>query len=170
MIPKPYQHVLPEHKDNPFIVGLPPPLAPRDAYHALSEAPRFYEAERLYAAHLRIECVRRLDSFFVPLLMHLQLESDLGGLIRRGYVTRNPLTTNYMTRLHEGYQRINSKKEDMPRSEVESTASSFAMVGCSGIGKTKTVARILNMYKQTIAHTKPFRFMQIVWLKLVDSA
>ncbi len=49
---------------------------------------------------------------------------------------------------------------------MESTASGFALVGVSGIGKTRSVQRILRLYPQVIHHSEPFSLDQVAWLRL----
>ncbi|WP_367187041.1 ATP-binding protein [Neomegalonema sp.] len=39
-------------------------------------------------------------------------------------------------------------------------------MGASGIGKTRSVDRILRLYPQTVAHDEPMALTQVVWLKL----
>jgi AAA domain len=159
-------HLLPEHRDNPFIACTPPPKSTAEAYKALSVKPPFEAADKKFPAHLRVECVRRLGQFFTPLLTHLELESDLGALIRQGYANRNPLKSDYVSRLYDGYERLRTKKFDINQPAVESQASGFALIGCSGIGKTRAVERILSLYPQTAEHNATFRMKQVVWLKI----
>jgi AAA domain len=49
---------------------------------------------------------------------------------------------------------------------VENTATSFALTGCSGNGKSKAIEKVLHQYPQCIEHTVPFSVVQITWLKL----
>lgn len=157
---------LPEYRDNPFINRLPPVLSIPDALRNLTQLPLHREEERQYPAHLRCHCLQRLGRYFVPLERHLQLEVRLSALIRQGYVGRNPNTTDYLYRLHNDYERVLKKDLSATIHPVETTASGFALIGCSGIGKTRSVERILHLYPKVIHHQEPFSLEQVVWLKL----
>lgn len=157
---------LPEYRDNPFINRLPPILSIPGALRTLTRLPIHRDEERQYPSHLRCHCLQRLTRYFVPLERHLQLEVRLSALIRQGYVGRNPTTTDYLHRLHNDHERVLKKDLSAAIHPVETTASGFALIGCSGIGKSKSVERILHLYPKTIAHQEPFSLEQVVWLKL----
>ncbi len=157
---------LPEYRDNPFINRLPPVLSISAALKALMDLPVYREEERLYPAHYRCHVLQRLGRHFVPLERHLQLEAGISVLIRQGYVGRNPKTTDYVHRLHNDHERVQTRNLSAAVHPVETTAAGFALIGCSGIGKTRSVERILQLYPKTIHHLEPFSLDQVVWLKL----
>ena len=158
---------LPEYRDNPFINCLPPILPATEALRRLTDLPRFDEAERHYPAHLRAHCVQRLGHYFDPLDRHLLLESRFSMLVRQGYIGRNPTNGDYVRRLQNAHDRLEQHDLDIAvRHTIETTASGFAIVGCSGIGKSRGIERVLKLYPQTIHHSQPFSLEQVVWLKL----
>lgn len=157
---------LPEYRDNAFINRLPPVLSLPEALGALTRMPEYSEAERHYPAHLRCHCLQRLGRCFVPFERHLGLEIRLSALIRQGYVGRNPATTDYLHRLHNDHERVLRKDLTAAVHPVETTASGFSLIGCSGIGKSKSVERILSLYPTIIHHEHPFSLKQVVQLKL----
>ncbi len=157
---------LAEYSENPFIAKLPPVLSVNEALRAMAGPPKFSEKERGYPAHLRAHCVLRLKNYFEPLENHLQLEAKFGMLLRQGYLSRNPNTNDYIHRLQEGYERVIGKDLAAVRRPIRSTASSFALIGCSGIGKSYGMGRVLELYPQVIHHVHPFSLDQVVWLKL----
>lgn len=158
--------LLPEFRDNPFINRLPPQLSQQKAWQFLSDPPEFSPAERSYPIHLRMNCLFRLRRFFEPLEHHLRLESAFSTLLRQGYVSRNPLQTDYIRRLQDGHERILARDLTAGRHYVGSTAEGFALIGASGAGKSTAINRILAYYPQVIAHDEPFSLQQVVWLKL----
>ena len=158
--------VLPEYAGNPFIARLPPPLSVQDALTALTDLPGYGTAERHYPAHLRCHCIQRLARYFDPMHRHLALEQRIGALIRQGYIGRNPHTTDFIHRLHNNHERVIRRDLDAALHPVETTASGFALIGCSGIGKSRSIARILRLYPQTVAHDEPMALVQVSWLKL----
>lgn len=157
---------LPEYANNPFIACLPRPLSTEEALKALTDFPTYDPAERRYPAHLRCHCVQRLRRYFDPMARHLTLEERVGALIRQGYIGRNPNTTDFIHRLHNNHARVVSRNLETVLHPVETTASGVALIGCSGIGKSRSVERILRLYRQTIAHESPMALVQVSWLKL----
>jgi hypothetical protein len=158
--------LLPEYQGNPFIECLPPPLSHKEAFQALKKPPIYSETDQSLPAEQRIECVRRLKTFFEPLPMHAALSREIGALIRQGYISRNPNSPENYIRLREGNERITNGLTGLPASNVQGTADGFALIGCSGIGKTSTVARCLSQFPQLIIHKEPIRLHQIVWLRI----
>lgn len=159
--------MLPEYQDNPFIAKLPPLLSQRDMLMSLASYPEFEERERSYPAQLRKHCIMRLGRYFEPMERQLQLAERFGMLLRQGYIGRNPLTHDYIRHLQNGAERIEAKSLHISaRHPVENTAASFALTGCSGIGKSKSIEKVLHQYPQCILHSEPFSLIQIVWLKL----
>lgn len=157
---------LPEYRDNPFINKLPPILSLESALSALTDLPTCRPEERGYPAHLRIHCILRLGRYFDPMERQLQLETHFAAIIRQGYVGRNPNTIDYLHRLQNGYERVVQRDLQASCHAVESTASGYALIGCSGIGKSRSVERILRLYRQTISHVSPVSLEQVTWLKL----
>ena len=140
---------LAEYDDNPFISRLTSILPIDVALRKLTDLPKYEEAERLYPPHLRAHCVQRLTRYFDPLERHLILEFRLSALLRQGYIGRNPRNDDYLRRLHNACERVKDRDLTAFCHPVETTASSFALIGCSGIGKTRGIERILRLYPQT---------------------
>lgn len=158
---------LPEYEGNPFISRLPPLRSQRELLDALAARPQYHAQERAYAANLRKHCIMRLGRYFEPLERQIQLADRFGMLLRQGYIGRNPLTHDYIRHLQNGAQRIEAKSLMIAtRQPVENTATSFALAGCSGIGKSKAIEKVLHQYPQCIQHVEPFSLVQITWLKL----
>lgn len=158
---------LPEYEGNPFIAQLPPLQSQRQLLDTLAARPVYNPAERGYQASLRKHCIMRLGRYFEPLERQIQLADRFGMLLRQGYIGRNPLTHDYIRHLQNGAERIEAKSLTFPtRQPVENTATSFALVGCSGIGKSKAIEKVLHQYRQCITHKEPFSLLQITWLKL----
>ncbi|NRF95824.1 ATP-binding protein [Paenibacillus frigoriresistens] len=122
--------------------------------------------------HLRLHCVQRVSrDFFQPLSRHLELEQSISRLIRDGYVGRNPLTPNYAFRARKDAYELIIKGNTSAYPVNTPTSVGFALVGISGIGKSSSLLRILQLYPQVILHRKyqgkemPAPY-QIVWLKM----
>lgn len=161
------QATLPEFANNPFIAKLPPVLSRREMVDVLTQKPTLDPKERDYPPHIRKYCVLRVSEFFVPIDRNLQYLERMDMTIRQGYRGKNPLTTDYILRLQDSYERIRLKSLLVePIKMFENFASSFALLGTSGVGKTRSTNLILQQYPQTIQHEVPFRLTQIVWIRL----
>jgi len=158
---------LPEHRDNPFIAALPPLMSDQEVIASLSERPLFDKRERDYPDHLRRACIMRLSRhYFMPFQRHLIVEMRLAQLLRQGYDGRNISDGSYRKHLQDNHERVINRDITVCRNLGQSTAVAISLVGCSGIGKTETVSRILHRYPQLVEHNEPFSFSQVVWLKL----
>lgn len=154
-----------EYAGNPLIEALPPILDETAAAELISNFPQPVTPEELELdGATRIHCIDRLRTVVQPFLLHLELESLLSLLIRRGYVGRNPTSASTVRHLHSlsGAQRYHDA--------FKSTADTFSVVGLSGIGKSTALHAILSLYPQTIRHERyegqQFVHTQITWLKL----
>ena len=120
-----------EYAGNPLIEALPPILVDTDAIDLISNFPEpVTPAELDLDGATRVHCIERLRTVVQPFLLHLELESMISLLIRRGYVGRNPTSPSTVRHLHSlsGAQRYHDS--------FKSTADSFSVVGLSGIGKS----------------------------------
>jgi hypothetical protein len=167
MNPNDAHPTLPEYLENPFITALPPLMSEQEVIASLSEKPHFDKRERYYPDHLRCACIMRLARhYFIPLKRHLTLETRLAQLIRQGYDGRNISDGSFHNHLRDNHDRVINRNLFSCRNVAQSTATALSLVGCSGIGKTISVARILSRYPQIIEHDEPYCFQQIAWLKL----
>lgn len=150
-----HEQELIDYRGNPLIEALPPILSQEEAYDKLCFYPPYHEGERQLAPELRFNALYRLQQFFQPVTQHLDLERRFSRLIRTGYLSRNPLDPAQVQLL---------TGEAVPG--IRRTASSFTLMGVSGIGKTTAIERILSLYPQCILHPRPLNRIQIVWLKI----
>ncbi len=154
-----------DFKGNPLIEALPPILTENEVIRRIRYRPHFCESERELEPSLRMHCVQRLVDFVEPLPIHLEVEQMLSRMIRHGYKARNPFNQEYVKLLR---QKNLLETERPPL--IKSTASSFAFIGISGIGKSTTIDRLLTMYPQVIVHNRYLNrnlsLYQLVWLKL----
>ncbi|WP_241674985.1 ATP-binding protein [Paenibacillus luteus] len=164
--------LLEDYRNNPLLEALPPIWDDQTVVKSLSSSPIFNPSERNLPVHLRMHCVQRISrDFFRPLSRHLELQQSLSRLIRDGYVGRNPLTPNYAFRARKDAYELIMKGSTNGYPVNTPTSAGFALVGISGIGKSSSLMRILQMYPQVILHRKyrdqdmPAPY-QIVWLKM----
>ncbi|SFM87243.1 ATP-binding protein [Rugamonas rubra] len=154
-----------EYAGNPLIEAMPPIMSEEDAAERLSNFPPFPDDERELPKEIRLHCINRISHLVQPLPIHLELEAVVSSIIRSGYMGRNPMDAATWRHLHALSQRSTS-----PASTFNSTASTFSLVGLSGMGKTTALKSVLRLLPQVIKHTRyqgrDLIHTQIVWLKL----
>ena len=153
------KQIIPEYQGNPLIEALPPILSEEEAVELLGVYPKYHEQERQLEPQYRYHCVQRLFRYFQPLGQHIDLEQRFSRIIRQGYLGRNPATKDYVQQLQ---RRLNQESNY----DIRTTATGFALIGISGIGKTTAIERVLSLYPQVIVHQTPLNLYQLVWLKL----
>lgn len=132
--------------------------------------PSFSEGERLLKPHLRYHIIQRLFSYFQPLSIHLELESKISRLLRQGYIPRNPYNPNLVKNIYEQHKAISNNTEINHSEWFRSTASSFTIIGTSGVGKTTSLNKTLSLLPRVIIHNNykgsKISLYQLVWIKL----
>ncbi len=152
---------------NPFIEALPPILDIKGIRDNLRSDIKPTEDEISASGSIRAHCIAGLlDGFFHPLSAHVQLQEKLSIMIRNGYVGRNPSNGSLNKHLQNGYERLMSGDLSVYRFEnVQSTAQSMSLIGCSGSGKTTTLTKFLSAYPQVIYH-REHNIEQVAYLKI----
>ena len=164
------EQIIPDYRGNPLIEALPPIMDRIEVIDKLAVYPAYSESERMLEAHYRYHCIQRLFQYFQPLSVTLELESKISRIIRGGYLCRNPYNPEFIRTINEEYKSITANGDINNTQLFNSTASSFTIIGCSGIGKSSSINRILSTYPQIIVHSdykgKNFSMYQVVYLKL----
>ncbi|WP_139840770.1 ATP-binding protein [Gottfriedia acidiceleris] len=165
------KQILEEFCGNPLIEALPPILTEEEIIILTSKFPRFNEKERYLNPTYRYHCIQRLFQYFQPFEIHLNLEQRISRAIRQGYLSRNPLNADYVSRVQENYLKLKKGEliEDYS-TKARQTSTGFTIIGFSGIGKSTAIDKILSLYPKLIKHTsykgKMFDKMQIPYLKI----
>ena len=158
---------LEEYADNPLISALPPIMSPIEVVQQLSRRPTFKKEEIELGGHIRVHAISRLTrSFFVPQTVHLLLEQKLSQLIRKSYLGRNPKHAAFKQKLNEVKNIItNQDLTTYVHDVVDSTASSMAISGISGAGKSTATNNLLNTYDRVLYHHE-YHILQVPWIKV----
>lgn len=153
-----------EYVDNPLIEALPPILSEDEAAMSIAYFPTEPDTERSLPREVRLHCIDRLKTLVQPLPIHIELESAISSILRSGYVGRNPMHATTWRHLHT----LSTDRRHL--AGFNSSASTFSLVGLSGIGKTTALNAVLSSYPQLITHhryqNKEFIHTQVTWLKL----
>ncbi|MFD1173948.1 AAA family ATPase [Oceanobacillus picturae] len=156
-----------EYMNNPLIEALPPIYSQQQVIDELSMYPPYNNEERYLEDYKRIHLIQRVLHYFQPLPMHLQIQSSIDRLLRAGYVSRNPFTKTYAQGFVDNWNNVQQKSFEKT---VIQTGQTMSLVGTSGVGKTRSLQRILDMIPQVISHTqfrgKPLNMYQITHLTI----
>ena len=154
------------YKGNPLIEALPPILTPDDIEEKLSFLPAIKVNEKDLPSHLRIHCLLQWMKIFVLSDRHYELENNISLMIRGGYVGRNPDDEQYKKYILKCYELVQAGDINARTCHnTNSTAISTSLIGCSGVGKSTALGRVLGLYPQVIHHSDALIY-QVVWLKL----
>lgn len=155
-----------EYKGNPLIEALPPIFSYLEVAEKMARYLPFDPWERNMESHIRLYFPLRLYHYYQPLEQHIELESKISRMIRQGYLSRNPLTPEFPQYLGTVRKTIRSIGQYELSEDMGNDAHAITIIGVSGIGKSRAMNRILNMYPQVIIHPKPVNLLQVVWLKI----
>jgi len=152
-----------EYQNNPLIEALPPIYSQQEVIDRLCVYPPWHKEERYLEDHKRVHFIQRLLHYFQPLPIHLSIQSSIDRLLRNSYVSRNPLSKEYAKGFVDNWNSIQKGSFD---TYVNQTGQTLTIIGASGVGKTRTLQRILKgMIPQVISHTsyqdEPLNLYQI---------
>lgn len=161
----------PIYRDNPFIEALPPVLDEDQAIKCLARYPDYNEAERLLPNHVRLHMIQNALHFFAPLPIHLDLEQRVSRMVREGYRARNPMDPGYWPTSSEKLKSFDlAPSSQIRRNDARTMPHGFTMIGCPGVGKSRSLEAVLSLYPQVIFHSRyegrDLTVAQVVWLKL----
>lgn len=163
------EQVIPDYRGNPFIEALPNLLAPHEVIEKIAVYPEYHKSERQVEGYYRIHMIDRLFQVFQPLPMNLELENKISRALRQGYISRNPFDNKLAQEFYKDYYSKNSIGLTN-KDGFYSSSLGFTLIGISGIGKTSSLQRILNLYPNVIVHSEYknvlFSMYQVVYLKL----
>jgi hypothetical protein len=175
---------IPGYKGNPYIEALPSIWSKEEVISLLQRYPEYQEEHRAWPTELRVHLIRSVLKFFEVLPRHIDLEQRISCTIRTGYEARNPRLPDAWRQIRDKVESLKSALASQEGAEIEElladfslqpadpemTATGFAFIGISGIGKTTSLKNILAQYPQVIIHSRyddeDFHRVQVVWLKL----
>ncbi|MBO1687402.1 ATP-binding protein [Clostridium butyricum] len=164
------EQLIEEYKGNPFIEALPAIKSKEEVIESLSMYPFYNNDERKLDDHIRIHIIsERLFNVFQPLPRHISLENRISIMIRNGYMSRNPLSKEYVEAFNDGFLSL---VDDDYKNTIDhfNTANSLSIIGTSGMGKSSSLNRILQDIPQVILHSKykdkVITMYQVTWIKL----
>lgn len=163
------------YKNNPLIEALPEIYSQHQVINFLTASPKFNKDETKESPQIRMHLIEQIKhDFMQPMPVHLELEMKISLMIRTGYKGRNPVSPLYARQFAVGISEILKGEYHENNGNIignRSTATSFAVIGISGIGKSTAIEKILLFYPQVIIHSDYEHnglsigyLKQIVWL------
>lgn len=166
-----------EFRNNPLIEALPNLCSINDMLKKMVLVPHYTSSERKLENYIRIHKLENLRRIIIPLSKHKEIALNISSVLRHGYVSRNPLSPENVRKLNmlseifkDDSIKNNLQNYKTYNFQISQSAMGFAIIGLSGVGKSKAVERALASYPQVIYHERykerSFTHTQIVWLKL----
>ncbi|MCC7682743.1 ATP-binding protein [Janthinobacterium sp. FW305-128] len=149
---------IPEWVGNEFIECLGPPPSAEKLAKIMSYKPPYEEAERLRPPAIRKQLLKRLERAYVPLTAQQNIADTLGQMIRSGYEHRAPSKPEFNQYLQTAYEAQVRGECIESAPELEPLCESFAIIGISGVGKSRLVHRALAQFPRLVWHPEIRRF------------
>lgn len=139
-------------RDNKLIEALPPAPSDEELLGGLGLHPDFALEQREWTNHERIQQIKGLSNFLVPLQSHLELSRLIDIMMREGYVSRPLRSCGLQKMLQEIYTMQKDGKRFAQLPQSVGVQLSAALIGMPGMGKTTTAKRSLARYPLVIDH------------------
>ncbi len=154
-----------DYENNAYIAALPPSLTRPEWVQRLNFKLSRDEAERKLSHQERYLCALRVLRFFRAGARQADFARGFDAVLREGYRGRDDSTGAHEVRMHAiASARETGNLQAAGAPIVIRNASSSALIGVPGMGKTATLERVLARYPQVVRHNDGQ--VQVVWLKL----
>lgn len=167
------EQAIPAYQGNPFLEALPPIIESRAGIEALLRRELHVPTEqRAWAPGLRRHLLGTLlASYMYPLERDIAFYADFDTVLRTAYIGRNPNSPDFgWNAPSRGENLAYAAQRIMAAPNKFGAVSCRAVLGHSGLGKTKMVEEVAARYPQVILHknlTGPFAVIsQVVWMKI----
>lgn len=157
------QSEIPEYVGNVFIEALGPIPSSRQLATLMANHPPYDPLDREKPDHIRKHLMLRLKRFYEPLTEQNSIAQILGEMVRSGYVNRNPSTPRFKRFLQESYQQRQNLDTVQQIPDTEPMCDSYAVIGVSGVGKSRLTRRGLSQFPSIIWHPE-LRMHQIPYI------
>lgn len=166
-----YKEQLIEEFNTPYIKVLPDIIPKEEIVKELLFKPKIKKQEFDLEKQYKLSILPRIYKIFQPLPIHIDIWNMINGLIRQGYISRNPFNPLFKKHINKLGNEILSKNYNLDSDEnFRTTAQCGLLIGVSGMGKTTSAQRVLSKIPQVIVHNEyekmNFSQIQVTWLKI----
>lgn len=154
---------IPEYRGNVFIEALGPIPSSRQLAILMTNRPPYDPLERKEPDHIRKHLMLRLKRFYKPLTEQHSIAQTLGEMVRSGYVNRDPANPQFKRFLQQSYSQRQFIDEVEPVPDIDPMCDSYAIIGISGVGKSRLTRRGLAQFPPLIWHPE-LRMYQIPYI------
>lgn len=156
---------------NPLLDALPTQLSLSELHNHLTYIPKLQPNYTKLPSQARFKMAEDIKKLYVPLEFAAYIYNSLYSGIRSTY--QGKTIKSVVQRLNQTGKLIANKMPDKLEDSI-TQAECFSIIGESGMGKTATVTKVLDLFPQVIYHTeyegKPFQHEQIVYIKIESPA
>lgn len=155
---------------NPLLDAIPLQLSLAEFYQNIACIPKLPENYKTLSIQERYNLAENIANTYLPLDFSAIAYNSIYSGIRSAYKGKTPISI--IQQLNANGKRIFDKRT--LAQDARTQAECFSILGEPGMGKTITVAKILNLFPQVIHHSmyqgKPFEHDQIVYLTIESPA
>ena len=150
-------NLVPAYANNPLIAACGNIRDTSQIISALTFLPELPGEGAKLPFYIRKHLVPSIRDLYIPTPVCISLAETIDVMLRQGYSKRRPGTNDFWNTFYS-------------KNQPPMAPSAASVVGISGMGKTVTIEKILNLYPQTFVHENfpgyKSRFKQLVWLKV----
>ena len=165
-----YPETIPAFKGVPTIECLPPRVKISEVIPKLAFRPEYDPKVRNESPEDRGMMTQTILQLYQPCEKDIDIYTKVERCIRWGYADRNPLSPRFIRQQQHEYRADQQNAESISYTQSYPTASGFALLGISGLGKSTTLRRVLGRYPQVIRHECyngiPFNETQITYIHM----
>ncbi len=156
---------LPHFRGNKLIEALPLPLTDGQLVKAMTSLPEYGPEQLEWTAYERIQLIKQLSHFSVPLTRHIELARSLDGMIREGYVGCDTSLMAKAIAVQRAFEMRQLPGRDAQTILRDGPQLSRLLMGLPGTGKTTATKRFLSTFPSVIYHPE-LNLYQIPYLHI----
>lgn len=156
---------MPHFRGNKLIEALPLPLTDGELIKAMTSLPERTAEQLEWTGHERIQLIKQLSHFSVPLNRHIELARKLDSMIREGYVGCDTSILAKAIAVQKAREFRQLPGRDAQTILREGPQLSSLLMGLPGMGKTTATKRFLATFPKVIYHPE-LNLYQIPYLHI----
>ena len=164
------EETITEFRGNPLIEALPERYDSATVINKIMNRPEYSPELRNLPTQDRLMYTQTILNVYQPFERDMEIYNSICRCIYWGYVSRNPLTSVYVSDTNQEYKAVREASSYIAYQPFHAAVTGFAIIGISGLGKSTAIRAILSAFPCVIQHNryhrKALRETQIVWMHL----